>query len=100
MLSRHTVGNYRGNELTRNSSGNTRPQSSQLAEPLWTDPGLKSGISVRNLISTLKNNNKNIALAGNELSDILSKSSQGRKKSLYLFPSKIAFVLKFTSSFH
>ena len=33
-----------GNELTRNSSGNTRSQSSQLAEPLWTDPGLKSGM--------------------------------------------------------
>ena len=31
----------RKNELTRNSSGNTRPQSFQLAEPLWTDPGLK-----------------------------------------------------------
>ena len=31
-----------GNELTRNSSGSTRLQSSQLAEPLWTDPGLKS----------------------------------------------------------
>ena len=29
------------NEVTRNSSGNTRSQSSQLAEPLWTDPGLK-----------------------------------------------------------
>ena len=27
-------GNLSGNELTRNSSGNTRPQSSQLAEPL------------------------------------------------------------------
>ena len=24
----------------------------RLAEPLWTDPGLKSGISVRKLIST------------------------------------------------
>ena len=43
----------RGN-LSRNSSGNTRSQSSQLAEPLWIDPGLKSGISVRELISTLK----------------------------------------------
>ena len=32
-----------------------QPQSSQqLAEPLLTDPGLKSGISVRELISTLK----------------------------------------------
>ena len=45
-------GNLSGNELTRNSSGKTRSQSSQLAEPLWTDPGLKSGISVRELIST------------------------------------------------
>ena len=41
------------NELTR-VSGNTRPQLSQLAEPLWTDLGLKSGIRVRKLISTLK----------------------------------------------
>ena len=47
-------GNLSGNELTRNLSGNTRLQSSQLAEPLWTDPGLKSGISVRLLISTKK----------------------------------------------
>ena len=45
-------GNLSGNELTRNLSGNTRPQSSQLAEPLWTNPGIKSGISVRELIST------------------------------------------------
>ena len=52
----------RENELTHNSSGNTRPQLSQLAEPLWTDRGLKkekekkrrSGIGVRELISTLK----------------------------------------------
>ena len=34
-------------------SGNIRPQSSQLAEPLWTNSGMKSGISVRELISTL-----------------------------------------------
>ena len=45
------------NELTRNSSGNTRPQSSQLAEPLWTDPGPKSGIGVREL-SPLKKQTK------------------------------------------
>ena len=44
--------NLSENQLTRNSSGNTRPQSSQLTEPLWTDPGLKSEISVRELIST------------------------------------------------
>ena len=47
-------GNLSENELTYNSSGNTRSQSSQLAEPLWTDLGLKSGISLRELISTLK----------------------------------------------
>ena len=51
-------GNLLGNELTRNSSGNIRSQSSQLAEPLWTDPGLKSGISVRELISNKKNKNR------------------------------------------
>ena len=42
----------------RNSSGNSRPHSSQLAEPLWTDPGLKNEISVRKLISTSKNKQK------------------------------------------
>ena len=40
--------------VTRDLSGISRPQSSQFAEPLWTDPGLNSGISVRELISTLK----------------------------------------------
>ena len=39
-------------KFTRNSSGNARPQSSQLAEPLWADPGLKSGIGARQLTST------------------------------------------------
>ena len=34
MLSRHIRGTYQGNELTRNSSGNVRLRSSQLAEPL------------------------------------------------------------------
>ena len=45
-------GNLSGNELTRNSSGNTRSQSSQLAEPPWTDLGVKSGIRVPELICT------------------------------------------------
>ena len=35
-------------------SGNIRPQLSQVAKPLWTDLDTKSGISVRELISTLK----------------------------------------------
>ena len=50
-LSRHSV-------RTRNLSGNTRRQSPQLAEPLWTDPGIKNGISVCDLISTSTNNKK------------------------------------------
>ena len=40
-LSRHSVGTYQETSPKRNSSGNTQPKSSQLAEPLWTDPGLK-----------------------------------------------------------
>ena len=45
-------GNLSGNELTHNLSGNIQPQLSQLAEPLWTDPGVKSGIRVLELLST------------------------------------------------
>ena len=55
-LSRHSVETYTGSELTSNLSGNIQPQSSQLAEPLWTDPGLKSEISVRELISATEKN--------------------------------------------
>ena len=42
--------------LSRTSSrisGNFQPQSYQLAELLWTDPSMKSGICVCELISTL-----------------------------------------------
>ena len=54
MLSRHSLGTYQENDPTRTSSGNARPQSFQLAEPLWTNPGSKSGIGGRELISTKK----------------------------------------------
>ena len=66
-------GNLSGNELTRNSSGNTRSQLSQLAESLWTDPSLKSEIDVCELISTKKKKKKKKkkAQAWNELSNIL-----------------------------
>ena len=47
MLSRPRVGICQGNDLIRNSSGNARPHSSQLARPLWTDPGLKSSTGAR-----------------------------------------------------
>ena len=79
-------GNLSGNEFARNSSGNIRSQSSQLAEPLWTDPGLKSGIGVCELISTLKKKKK--AQAGNELSNILPKSWHVGKKPSLSSPTK------------
>ena len=53
LLSRQSAGIYQ--EMSSgNWSGNTLLESSELAEPLWTDPGLKSGISLRELIATLK----------------------------------------------
>ena len=69
-------GNLSGNELTHNSSGNTRSQSSQLAEPLSTDYGLKSGISVRELISTLKKKKRRRGMNSRTFS---RKSSRARK---------------------
>ena len=54
MLSRHSVGTYQEKLLTRNSSGSTRPQLSQLAEPLWTDHSLKSRNDVGELIFTYR----------------------------------------------
>ena len=67
------------NELTCDLSGNTQSQSSQLNKPLWTDPGLKSGINVCKLISTSKKKKKKERV-GNEWLNILPKSSQARKK--------------------
>ena len=68
--------NLSGHELASNSSGNTRSQSSQLAEPLWTDPGLKSGISVRGMISTLKKKRRR----GMNCRTFSQKSSHARKQ--------------------
>ena len=55
-------------------------RSSHLAEPLWTDPGLKSGISLWKLFFTSKKKNKKKEQAGNEWSNIFPKSLQARKK--------------------
>ena len=66
------------NELTRDLSGNIRPQSSQLAEPVWADSVIKR---VRELISPSKKEEEEEAeRAGNEWSNILPKSSQARKE--------------------
>ena len=47
-------------------------------EPLWTDPGINSGINVRELISTSKKKKK--AQAGNELSNILKNNIKNQTK--------------------
>ena len=56
-----------------------KTQSSQLAEPLWTNPGLKSSIGVHDLISTLKKKKKNV---GGEWIFKPSWSSQVRRKAI------------------
>ena len=107
-----------GNELIRNKSGNTSPMSSQLAEPLWTDPGVKCGICVRELIFITKNkqtnkqtdtppqkkqkqnqnNREKASPAENERSNTLPKSSQGRKKPPFCLAASWPFwVFRFKS---
>ena len=78
-LSRHSAGTY-GNELTRKSTGNTRSQSSQLTEPLWTDFGLKNGISVLELISTLKKKKRRRRLTGRTFYQILASEEKATTK--------------------
>ena len=46
--------------------GNIGPQSSQFAEQLWTDPGIKSGIRALELTSTLREKKKKKKNAGGE----------------------------------
>ena len=78
-LSGHSVGTLSGNELTCNSSGNTQSQSSQLAEPLWTNPGVKRGISMRKLISNKKKKEKK-RRRGMNCRTVSQGSSHARKK--------------------
>ena len=75
-LSRHSVGSYQETSSHVTRKGTLGHSRLRLAEPLWTEPGLKSGISIRELISTLKKKTQ----ARNELSNILPKISHVRKK--------------------
>ena len=62
--------------------GNIRPQTSQFAEPLCTDPCIKSGIGVRELIATSKKKKKkNKVLTGNEWSNILPRILASNEKA-------------------
>ena len=52
------MGIYQETSSHATRQGTLDSQSSQLAEPLWTDPGIKSGISLCEIISTLKKKKK------------------------------------------
>ena len=82
-LSRNSVGVYQETSSHVTRQGMLCHSRLCSLSRLWTDPGQKSGISVRELISTLKKKKKK-ALAGNELSNILPKSSLEEEKSTTL----------------
>ena len=71
-LSRHSVETYAETSSHATLSGNIRAQSSQLAEPLWTDPSIKSGISVRKLISASFSQNPHKQLVRNHSATVVS----------------------------
>ena len=79
MLTKYSVGTYQGDKPTHNHQG-APSQLSQLAEPLWTDPGLNSGIGVHELISTLRKKKK--VQVGIESWNLPTKSSQAKKKAI------------------
>ena len=83
MLPRHSEGTYQEKELTSNSSGNTRSQSTQLAEPLWTASGLKSEIGASRRISTPL---KKKAQAGRWLVDPSLKILVNEEEAIFLRP--------------
>ena len=51
-------GNLSGKQAHTQLVRDIRPQLSQLTEPLWTDPGLKSGIGVRRKLFSTSENKK------------------------------------------
>ena len=70
MLCGYSVGTFRENKVTRNSSKNTRPHSSQLAEPFLTDPALNNNfekveLALSELMST--SNKKNERAGGEQI---------------------------------
>ena len=73
------MGASQGNKLTRSWSGSARPQLSQLTEPLWIDPGLKSGIEVRELITTYKKRKRKTQM-GIDLLKIVPSNPRAREK--------------------
>ena len=71
------------------SSGNARPQSSQLTEPLLTGPGLKSGISTRELIMILNKKHKQEMIRWTLPRKRRGSSSVGRAVDRHAPPSQL-----------
>ena len=86
MPSRPSVGTFQGNESTGNSSVNTRLQSSQLDDPLWSDPGLRSGLSAQADLYMKKKKKQNRRRGSNHL-NFPRKSSQAKKEAIIKKPS-------------
>ena len=61
-LSRHSVGAYP--ETSSHATCQGTFDLSRLSEPLWTDPGIESGISVLELIATSKKNKRRRGMNG------------------------------------
>ena len=98
LLCRHGVGTYQEMSSYATCQG-TLSQSSQLAEPVWTDPGIKNGTSVCNLIFTSKK-----SVDGEWIVELLPKSSHTRKKpppkstTIYIHVKLVIPLLLFLSS--
>ena len=80
----HSGGTYPETSSHITSRGNIRPQSSQPAEPLWTDPGIewnKSAQAINSTSKKKKKGRKKKAQTGNKWLNILPKSSKATKKT-------------------
>ena len=80
------------NELTCNLSGNTRPQSFELAELLWTDSGIMSGISAYELICTFKKKERRRGMTDQTFSKILASEEDATTIRTVLFICTYALV--------
>ena len=79
---RAMCGNLSGKCALLNWSGNSWPQLSLSAQPLWTNPGLKSRTGMLELISTSKNKTNKKVQARNESSNLPRKSSHSQARKI------------------
>ena len=79
---RAMCGNLSGKCALLNWSGTSWPQLSLSAQPLWTNPGLKSGTGMPELISTSKNKTNKKVQARNESSNLSRKSSHSQARKI------------------